>query len=127
MTETWAAENIPAYQFDGSSRRPTTDEHAAMSAPIVVVRDVSEYTARTMLIAYAIRDRSYAERYGSGDAYTRAITDIESGANMVRVGGRAYRLRDVNACEKTASGHPHTRYQNCSNCLPDTYPVYTEK
>jgi hypothetical protein len=119
MTGTWRAEDIPAYQFDGSKRRPMTDEHAAMSAPSVITRNVSEREARDDLLLHLARNAGYATRYNGQGTYADAMVAIARGSAMVRVGGRGYRIRDIAACEKE-----HGPYQNCPACLPADYPKF---
>lgn len=123
-TGTWTAEDIPAYQFDGKGRRPMTDEDAAMSAPIVLVKEASEKEARTALVLHLhlAKNRSYAERYHEEGAYDEAIRAVMDGAQLVRIRGRGYRIRDTAACEGQ-----HFARQNCPNCLPDTYPHFTRE
>lgn len=125
MTDTWRTEDIPAYQFDGSGRRPMTDYDAAMSAPNVLVKDTTEASARTALIVHLTRSREYARKYGEASWYDAAIEHILSGGTMVQVGGRGYRIRDTEICEVSGGGMPHTTYQNCPNCLPKRYPIHT--
>ena len=119
MTNTWRAEDIPAYQIDGSGRRPMTDEDAAMSAPNVLVKDTTREDAQAQLLAHLTTNREYAKRYNEGEPYTQAMGALTDGASMVRVGGRAYRSRDTAACEKA-----HGPYQNCAACLPEKYPKF---
>lgn len=119
MTEMWRVEDIPAYQFDGSDRRPWTDEDAAISAPSILIKDTTREHAQARLLAHLMSSREYAERYGEGDAYTQAMEAVAGGAPMVRVGGRGFRIRDVAVCEKG-----HSQYQNCPACLPENYPKF---
>lgn len=119
MTNTWRAEDIPAYQIDGSGRRPKTDIDAAMSMPNVLVKDATREDAHARLLAHLTTNREYAKRYNEEDTYTQAMEAIADGANMVRVGGRAYRIRDLAACDKG-----HGPYQNCAACFPEDYPKF---
>lgn len=122
----WTAEDIPAYQFNGSFRRPMSDETAAMSAPNALVSGVTEREARSALIFHLIKNRAYAmrtpTRAGEAAWYDAAVAFVETGQNMVHVDGRGYRIRDESACEEWPGGK-HTSYTNCPNCLPTRYPI----
>jgi hypothetical protein len=119
VTDTWRVEDIPAYQFDGSGRRPMTDEDAAMSAPSVLIRDVTLEEAQRKLFGHLTANREYAKRRNGDRAYTEAIEALGRGVRMVQVGGRGFRIRDVAACEGE-----HGLYKNCAVCTPENHPKF---
>lgn len=122
MSNTWVAEDLPAYMFLPTLRHPMTDENAAMSAPSYHARDVSEDEARAALSRH-LHMLSHLKITGMNNDdhwYRAAALEIENGARMVRVRQRVFRLRNTTWCEK---GRYH--HGACEKCDPKDYAIFT--
>lgn len=105
MTETWIAEDVPAYLVFKDARRPQTDEDAAMSAAQTVVRVSTRDAA-----ALAMRDHLYKianmshKQYDNESPMHRAAGDMFDASRdavldpglTLRIWGRVYRIRKEN-------------------------------
>jgi hypothetical protein len=124
MTQSWAAEDLPAYMFvPREDRRPMTDEDAAMSAPSKIDEGTDEKGARAALAGRLRLSSTYRfiSQAGESPMYLEAAAEILAGARAVQVHGRVYRVRDKEACR---TRHWHGP---CEICQPETWTVYPKK
>lgn len=121
MSDTWIAEDLPAYMFNPGLRKPMSDESAQMSAPFRHAEKVTETMARSALVAHLFKLSLLRTVAENNDAhwYVAASREIETGASMVRVRQRVFRLRDVSQCV------PHLYHGPCATCDPKDYAIFT--
>jgi hypothetical protein len=100
---TYTAENIPAYMLHPDERRPMTDEHAAMSAPVILGKGLSRQEAVRALgdCLHGIANMRHVQMAGESQMYRSAAAMFEASADArddtgltLRIWGRIYRIRE---------------------------------
>jgi hypothetical protein len=102
MTETWIAEDVPAYLIFKEERRPMTDYDAAMSARHIIAK-AADRTAAARAMAdhlHSTANIRHVQLGGESDMYRAAAEMFEASgstrsdtAPMLRIWGRVYRIR----------------------------------
>lgn len=99
----YIAEHIPAYLFDKSLRRPTSDEDAQMSSPVTLARTASRSEACRTLGAHLHRlsNLRHVQLCNESDMFRAAGDMFEAAAQTrydnhttLQINGRVYRVRE---------------------------------